>query len=217
MGRVSYTGITDGATRSAANMNALVTPFNTESSSLDSGNYRDEGMDTKVIADGAMTDGRDEVEFNAGLTNVVATAHPVFATLAIGASTFSMNNGGLGWTVGQNVGRVRVKFGTMWDYTANSLRHIVYFKLQYQIDAGAFQDVPYSEWSYASTQQIAYVAVNRTAWYESMAYDYDIPYPSDGASHTLNAVRVMLADSAGNTYRFNNTYFRAKRYVKAVT
>lgn len=217
MAQVTYTGLTDGSVRSAAAYNALLTPFVTQSTNLGAANYRDEGFDAPALIDDCMTDGRREVEYNAGLANVVMTAHPTFATLVIGATTFSDTNAGAGWAVGQNVGRLRLKFGAMWDFIASNARLIVYFKVQYQIDGGAFTDVPNSEWDYCARPQVAYGPISRTDWYESMAYDWDIPYPSDGASHTINTVRIQVADDAGNTFRFNNVYMRLKRYIKAVT
>jgi hypothetical protein len=48
-----------------------------------------------------------------------------------------------------------------------------------------------------------------------MKFGFIIPYTADGASHTLNRVRVQFQTGAAGYY-FGNTTFQAVRFVRSV-
>lgn len=228
MSHVEYTGVTDTQARGAAAVNAIFQAFVTASSAVDYTNIADEGLDNRNVATGEVTDGRDSVEYTGGGATPVLgdTAIPTYLVFAPAATSHILTNtpgGGTGWSVGENVGTVRCTFGAEWSRahtgaTSPTLR----FQLQYQIDSsGVWVDVPKSNRFFIGTAQIAVNtagAILDANWYDSFRYTFDIPFPLDGAAHTIDKIQVVAADSVAphNTISFKHTFFRAKRFIKAV-
>lgn len=240
MSQVSYDAIPDYAARTATTMDDILRAFETTSTDLSRANFADEGLDERNLAADTVTDGRDEESYNGGLANapvaagflVINTAYGI--NIGTGPTLFALDNGGSGWAVGQNVGSLRVVFGGYMRYSwpagapAGTLSPTITVLLQYRYDgAAAWTDVPYSDFEYQGALDVWYepsgagTYVNVPYWYETMCYEFDIPFPQDGALHTINEVRVALKTdtliAAAADFQMNDLFFRAERSVKSVT
>lgn len=229
MSQPTYTGVKDADPRDAATVNAIFTALTGSSAALDASNFADEGLDERSMSSNTVTDGRDVATYAGGMAAPVVGAYPLFVVFdPSGAAPHSLSNGpwpaaGAGWTVGQNIGVVRVEFATEWSFAyAAATSPILYFRFEYQIDGGGWTAVPKSLRQRQGANRIGTKtagAQNDGNWYDSIRYAFDIPYPADGASHTINAVRIAVADSAGGLggIAFDHSEFRAKRYIRTVT
>lgn len=246
MAIISYTGVADGDTRSAPQVNSIFNAFVTQSTALTGPNFRNEGLDERVMAAGTATDGFCYVEATdrpgPAFTNV-AWAQLIPQTGGVNVP-IELSNGGAGWQVGQNVGTVRVRFATSWSYdwayagTTPTLSLELRFRITYQIDGGGvWTYVPKSQRNFAAYNAVATSALTN-AWvpsppappppvqpfvfppkyYDNFKYAFLLPYPLDGATHTIDKVRMEIQIS-NNThpYLIGATTFTAMRFVRSVT
>ena len=214
MAHVSYSEIDDNAVRSVAAPNTFISSYNTQSTNVTAANWLDEGLDERNCS-GVATGGWDNEVYDGGITGapIISLA---FGTLVIGAVTFELNNGGAGWTVGQGYGAVRVRFKTIFEYVYGaSPAQTLSIRLAYQEDSGALTTVPNSTRTFYSQQGVASGPANVPEYRDNMKFGFIIPYTADGASHTLNRVRVQIQTGAAGYY-FGNTTFQAVRFVRSV-
>lgn len=214
MAHISYTDIDDEAVRSVAAPNTFVAAYNAQSTNITGPNWLDEGLDERNCS-GIATDGWNKVVYGGGVTGAPIISG-AFATLVIAATTFELNNGGFGWTVGQGYGAVRIRFKTVFEYAYGATpAQTLSIRLVYQEDGGAVTVVPNSTRTYSATQLIAGGPNNAPEYRDNMKYGFILPYTADGASHTLNRVRVQIQTGAAGYY-FGNTTFQAVRFVRGV-
>lgn len=238
MSQVTYDAITDYAPRTATSMDDILQAFETASTALTRANFADEGLDERNLAADTITDGRVEITYNGGLANAPVNAGFLVINTAYGINiggvptSFSSTNGGAGWAVGQGIGSLRVVFGGYMRYAwpagapAGTLSPTITVLLQYRWDgSAAWTDVPYSDFKYQGAIDVWYepglaTYVNVPYWYETMCYEFDIPFPLDGALHTINEVRVALKTdalpAAAADFQMNDLFFRAERSIKSV-
>lgn len=218
MAHVSYTGITDNSARDATAVNSIFTAFQTQSTNVSESNWRDEGLDERVMAGNVATSGYDSVDDNDAST-VINTAG-AWATFTPGVA-FNLTNGGVGWTVGQGFGHLRVRFATAWSYIyAVTPSPLLQFRFAYQIDGGAVTAVPNSDRILRGNQAVAYdvtgvANVTVLTYKDNFKYAFLIPFPLDGATHTVNQVRVQVNVNAN--YTFRGSVFTATRFNRSVS
>lgn len=236
MSQVSYDAITDYAARTATTMDDILRAFETTSTAITSANVADEGLDERNLAADTVTDGRVSVTYNGGLANapnalgflVINTKY--LLNIGGGPTSFSSTNGGSGWFVGQDIGVLRAVFGCYWRYTypaaAGGISPIITVSLQYRIDGAAgWTTVPSSSFPYQGYQDVwatfAGVQSSVSYWDQTMCYEFDIPYPTDGAQHVIDEVRVVMETSvlpaAPADFQVNDAFLHLERYVKAVS
>lgn len=215
MAHISYTEIDDNAVRTVAAPNTFISSYNTQSTNVTGTNWADEGLDERNCS-GIATDGWDNEVYDGGITGapIISAA---FGTLVIGAVTFELNNGGAGWTVGQGYGAVRIRFKTIFEYAYSATpqtAETLSIRLAYQEDSGALTTVPSSTRSFYARDIVAATLNAVPEYRDNMKYGFIIPYTADGASHTLNRVRVQIQTGAAGYY-FGNTTFQAVRFVRS--
>lgn len=235
MAQVTYSAITEYGARTATSMNAIFSAFQTQSANVTSPNVADEGLDETSLATACLTDGRQSVTYNGGLANapnalgflVINTDY--LLNVGAGPTAFSHTNGGAGWYVGQNIGELRMSFGCYWRYTwpaaAGGTSPKITVKLQYRIDgAVGWTDVTYSGFPFQAKQDVWYdgAAYQSTVyWDKAMAYEFDIPFPQDGAQHLINEVRVVMRTdvlpAVPADFQVNDAFLHIERYIKAVS
>lgn len=214
MAHVTYTDIDDGATRSVAALNTFLASYQTQSTNVSAENWLDEGIDERNCASGVATDGWDRDQYDGGIIGAPIIAG-AFATLVLGATTFQLDNGGLGWTVGQGYGVVRVRFKTVFEFAYGATpSETLSVRLVYQEDGGAVTVVPNSTRTFQARQAVA-IGVTVPEFRGNMKYAFLAPYTADAASHTLNLVRVQIQTGAAGYY-FGNTTFQAVRFTRSV-
>lgn len=235
MSQVIYDAIPDYAPRTATTMDAILQEFEDTSTDLTRANFADEGLDERNLAADTVTDGRVSVTYNGGLANapnnagflVINTKY--LLNIGAGPTSFSSTNSGNGWFVGQNIGVLRVVFGCYWRYTypaaAGGISPIITVTLQYRIDGAAgWTDVPVSGFPYQGRQDVWETSTatqsSVTYWDQTMCYEFDIPYPADGAQHTINEVRVVMETTvlpaAPGDFQVNDAFLHFERYIEAV-
>ena len=222
MGVVTYTSLDDYAPRGAATVNAILNAFVTQSTNIQGVNLRDEGLDGRVLAAGVATDGYEYVE---STTRYYARNFAAFTPLVLDAS-IELTNGGAGWSVGQNIGSVRCRFSTEWAaifpayvYPNSVLSNLLQFRIAYRIDGAAYAAVPNSVRPFRATNRVAVSGISYyyvTSYKDNFKYAFLIPYPLDGAAHTINSIRIEV-HTAGVACDIGATTFTAMRFVKAVT
>jgi hypothetical protein len=230
MSTPTYTAPKDGDPRDATVVNGIFTNLTGISGAVDQTNFADEGLDERSMNANSVTDGRGVVTYAGGMAAPVIGSYPLWTIFnPDGATPHSLTNGGAGWTVGQNVGVVRVVFATEWKvtYGGASPSPLLRFRFEYQVDGGVITAVPASIRQRQASTYIATAGVYPgpgvlqvdAHWYDSIRYHFDIPFPLDNASHTLNMCRVMCADDSGGgaLISFDHSTFRAKRFIRTVT
>ena len=221
MAHLTYTDIDDGATRSVAAPNTFLASYQTQSTNVTAENWLDEGLDERNCASSVATDGFDSVNYGGGMGGA-ATIYAAFGDLVIGATTFTLTNGGLGWTVGQGYGVVHVRFALQFEYLYGATpSQTLSVKAMYGIDGGAATAVPYGLRTFNAQSAVAWneaggVAINVTRYRDNFKYAFLAPYIADGASHTLNYVKIQVQTGAAGYY-FGNGRLQAHRLVRAVT
>lgn len=220
MALVSYTTIQDYAGRGATPVNNVLNSFVTQSTNVQGVNIRDEGLDERVLAANVATDGYEYVE---STTRYLVRNFGAFAALSLD-SAIELTNGGAGWIVGQNLGTVRLRFATEWYCAiaggAPATSALLQFRIAYRIDGAAYAAVPKSVRAFYGHNDIfqhAGPALDYvTDYHDNFKYAFLVPYPLDGASHTINSVRIEI-HTAGVNANIGATTFTAMRFVKAVT
>lgn len=220
MGVVTYTALDDYAPRGASTVNAILNAFVTQSTNIQASNLRDEGLDERVLAASVATDGYSYVE---SVTRYLVINAAAFGALTLD-SAIELTNGGAGWSVGQNIGAVRVRFATEWHCAipggAPAKSALLQFRISYKIDGGAYAAVPKSVRAFYGNNDVfqhAGPAIDYVAeYYDNFKYAFVIPFPLDNAAHTLNGVRIDI-HTAGVNASIGATTFTAMRFVKAVT
>lgn len=223
MATVSYTAVTDGDPRSAPAFDAIQTAIEAQTTNVDGENLRDEGLLLANINTGTVTDGTAVVEYQGGLVNFPA-ATGAYATLALGAQTFELTNGGVGWQVGQRVGTLRIRFSSAFLAVAKAyglgVSDPLSYKLQYGIDGGAYTDIPASEVTFQLFAQAVLTAVPANGaiptHVDAFRYTFLVPYPHDGAAHTLNKIRVQVFYNSVNVLQVGNSTLQVIRFIKSV-
>lgn len=216
MAQINYTVIEDNAVRSVAAPNNFITAYNTASTTLTGPNFANEGLDERSLAANIVTDGRDDEVYDGATVAGIASAG-VYTTLVIGAKTFSLNNGGAGWTVGLGVGAVRIRFQAsfFWTYTASPQTSETFsFRIGYQMDGAAFTSIANSVRSFQSQDEQA-SGVFGNYYFENFKFGWIMPYTTDGASHTMNAVRIEYQTSGAVGYSFSRATLQAVRFIRA--
>lgn len=120
MAQIVYTGIKDYDARSAAGMNTILGKFETQSTNIDASNFRDEGLDERVLDENVVTDDYDITSYEAQpetFANTLAakitfTSYPGTKNgVATSPCPIEIDNGGDGWTLRENE-TLRIRFGT---------------------------------------------------------------------------------------------------------
>lgn len=215
MAQITYTTIDDNAVRSVTAPNTFYSAYNTASTTLTGANFANEGLDERSIVSNAATDGWDSVEYDGGTVGPLASLG-VSIPLVLGAVTFSLDNGGLGWVVGRDIGVVRVRFQTSFSYTyaaSPAESEILTLRLMTQYDGGAFSNVVH-RFRFQARDEMAY-GVFGTEYNDNLKFGFAIPYAIDNASHTLNVARIEYETSGAVGFSFSNTTFQAVRFVRA--
>ena len=216
MAQINYTTIDDNAVRSVTAPNTFYTAYNTASTAITGANFANEGLDERSIAANTVTDGRDAVFYDGVVIAGVASAG-AYTTLVLGAKTFSLNNGGAGWTVGEDIGAVRIRFQAsfFWTYTATpQTSETLSFRISCQEDGGAFTAIANSVRYFQSQDQQAN-GIFGGHYYDNFKFGWVLPYTADGASHTLNAVRIEYQTSAAVGFSFSRATLQAVRFIRA--
>lgn len=236
MSQVNYNAITDYAGRTAVDVNTIMTAFQTQSTNVTAANVADEGLDESSLGTACLTDGRVSVTYNSGPANAPDNAGflvpntKYLLNIGAGPTSFSSTNSGVGWFVGQNIGVLRAVFGCYWRYiwpaAAGGMSPRITVTLQYRIDgAVGWTDVPVSSFPYQAMQDVwatpAAAQSSTTYWDQCMCYEFDIPYPADGAQHTIDEVRVVMETTAipaaPGDFQANDVFLHLERYIKAVS
>lgn len=216
MAVVSYTAITENAARGVTDINTAWTSFQTQSTNVTGANFRDEGLDELVLANDSATSGFDSV-YEDTPANVATAAYTI---LTFSGTTFTLDNGGAGWTVGEGIADVRIRFATQWEYTfGTSPTPFLLFRVAYIIDGGALTGITNSIRSFQGVQDVAWdqttsADINVAVWRDNFKYAWLLPYPADGASHTLNSVSIEILTNTA-TFSIGPTVLTAMRFLKS--
>lgn len=217
MAQLTYTSIDDNAVRSVAAPNTFATSASTQSSNVTGSNWRDEGLDERNVAASAAysTVLNPYIEYDGGY--VAKNTAGLWEPLVLGGVTFTLAGG---WTQGQNVGVIRVRFATEFEYTypghANSA--IIYFRLVYNEDATGTTVVPFSTRSFFANDAVFNYGISSSytdKYRDNFKYSFLIPYTADNASHVLTSVGVQYKTSAAG-YEIGNTTLTTAKFVRAV-
>lgn len=217
MAHITYTDIDDGATRSVAAFNTFLASYQTQSTAITGPNFAIEGLDGRSIQSGSATDGRRSVEYDGGTAGPYASMG-AYSTLSIGGgpTTFSSTNGGVGWTVGEGIGILRVRFQTSFFYTYTASPQTseeLNIFLDYQQDGGAFAAAS-QVFTFQSRDLVAYLTY--TGYYrDNLKFGVAVPYTEDGLSHTINELRIRFQTSGATGFSFINTTMQIVRFVGA--
>jgi len=218
MAHVSYTAITDGASRAAGSVNDIQNSFVTQSTNIDGTNFKDEGLDHRAITQGAIVDQTTQYVEYEGAGAAVNTGG-AWQTLVLGAQTFSIAGN---WSVGNGVGMVRIRFRTWWGYAfpgppgSSLISPTIQFRLAYVMDGGAVTAIPKSTRAFNGRESVTSTAAAQWVgtYRDGFKYAFLVPLP-DTSAHTLDSIRVQV-NTPGANWTIHKSTLTAMRFLKAV-
>lgn len=217
MAQLTYTSIDDNDIRSVTAPNTYWSSVTTQSTNISASNWRDEGLDERTLAAGCAYTGPMTVEYTGG--GAVVNTGGAWQTLLLGATLFTIAGA---WTQGQNVGVIRLRFATEFQFTFPAAPYgdspTISFRLVYREDGGGTTVIPLSARTFYTNDSawpVPATAPYLPNYNDNFKYCFLVPYTADGNQHTLTSVSVQVKTNAN--YTVNRTTLIASKFVKAVT
>ena len=225
MARVEFNSYAEGDPRDATVINSIWTAFQTQSTSVGAENVRDEGLDDRVLAAGAVTDGFDAAIYGTSGGGWANFSNTAYATMVLGATTMTITNSGAGWAFAGNAEiRVRASVAFRYTYATNAdpaQNSPIHFRLQYVTNLGASTPTDDTELVYQHDRQVARVpddpgpgagsAIYTTDYYGYYTMTYRIV---GGGATTLNSISLQTYIQVAQTYQCEQAILQAIRFVR---